>query len=241
MNPALRKQLVKLAILVVIVAAVAAVFRFTDLDIREFNPERIKMFVLGFGVFAPLVFIGIYALRAVVLVIPVGVMSLAGGLVFGKWLGTLYILVGATMGSCMSFVVARYFGRRFIESFEWLHKGRVQQFDEKAAKNGFKLILFMRLVPLFQYDALNFGSGLSKIKFRDYAVASFIGMAPGGFITALLGSSLENIKSGQFFGALAAFIALMFVPLVYSRITGKSKREIEESVSDGSDDAPSGD
>jgi hypothetical protein len=65
-------------------------------------------------------------------------------------------------------------------------------------------------------------------------------MAPGGFITALLGSSLENIKSVQFFGALAAFIALMFVPLVYSRITGKSKREIEESVSDGSD-APSGD
>ena len=163
-------------------------------------------------------FIAVYAARAVILVIPVGVMSLAGGLAFGKWWGTLLILVGATLGSCLSFVVARYFGRGFIESLEWLHKGRIKQFDDKAAENGFKLILFVRLVPLFQYDAVNFGGGLSKIRLRDFALASFIGMIPGGFINALLGSSLENVISVQFFAALGAFILLAFIPLIYKRI-----------------------
>lgn len=208
----------KLVTLIVIVLGIVAVFRFTPLDVVQFTPAKVKEFILSFGALAPVIFIGLYAARAVILVIPVGVMSLAGGLAFGKWLGTLYILIGATIGSCLSFLVARYFGRSFIESFQWLHKGRIKKFDEKAADEGFKLILFVRLVPLFQYDAVNFGAGLSNIKLRDFALASFIGMIPGGFINALLGSSLENIISWQFFLALGAFVLLMFIPLIYKKL-----------------------
>jgi uncharacterized membrane protein YdjX (TVP38/TMEM64 family) len=96
--------------------------------------------------------------------------------------------------------------------------GRVKQFDDKAAKNGFIVILFIRLVPLFQYDAVNFGAGLSKIRLRDFALASLIGMAPGGFVNALLGSSLENIRSPQFFIAIGAYLLLIFVPLIYKKL-----------------------
>jgi uncharacterized membrane protein YdjX (TVP38/TMEM64 family) len=209
------KRLIPLAILAILVVAI---FRFTPLDVEQFTPTNVKQFILGFGALAPIVFVAIYGARAVILVIPVGVMSLAGGLAFGKWWGTLFILMGATLGSCLSFLVARYFGRGFMESFEWLHKGRIKQFDDKAADNGFKLIFFIRLVPLFQYDAVNFGAGLSKIKFRDFALASLIGMIPGGFINALLGSSLEDIVSLQFFLALGAFILLAFIPLIYKAI-----------------------
>jgi uncharacterized membrane protein YdjX (TVP38/TMEM64 family) len=204
--------------LVLLAVAVTAVFQFTTLDVEQFTPTRIKQFILGFGLMAPVMFVTIYAARAVILVIPVGVMSLAGGLAFGTWWGTLLILLGATLGSCLSFLTARYFGRGFLESLEWLHKGRIKQFDDRAAENGFKLMLLIRLVPLFQYDAVNFGAGLSKIRFRDFAVASFIGMAPGGFINALLGSSLEDVISIQFFVALGAFILLAFIPLIYRAI-----------------------
>lgn len=227
-KPRFRGNLRKLIILAVLVAAIISVFRFTALDIRQFTPSRIKEFILGFGVAAPIVFIIVYAARAVILVIPVGVMSLAGGLAFGKWWGTLLILVGATLGSCLSFLTARYFGRGFIESLGWLHRGRIKRFDDKAAENGFKLILFVRLVPLFQYDAVNFGGGLSKIKLRDFALASFIGMTPGGFINALLGSSLENIISLQFFLALGAFILLAFIPLLYKKI--KKSRHVDSEI-----------
>ncbi|RMG65179.1 MAG: TVP38/TMEM64 family protein, partial [Calditrichaeota bacterium] len=105
-------------------------------------------------------------------------------------------------------------------------KGRIKQFDEKIEKNGFKIILFMRLIPLFQYDAVNFGAGLSKVKFRDYFFATLLGMAPGGFINATLGESLENPLSVQFFVALGFFVLLMLVPTIYKSITGK-KSQVE--------------
>jgi uncharacterized membrane protein YdjX (TVP38/TMEM64 family) len=213
-----------------IIAAVAggawAVFRFTPLSLSQFTPDKVKQFVQRFGVLSPLVFMIIYALRAVILVLPVGIMSLAGGLAFGKWLGTVYILIGATAGACLSFLMARYLGRGFIEKLGVMKKGRLKTFDQGVEKNGFRVILFVRLIPLFQYDAVNFGSGLSKMKFRDYFMGTLIGMIPGGFINALLGSSLENIISVQFFAALGFFILLMFVPAIYKKIKkGRAKKE----------------
>ncbi len=211
----------KLLILFGVAAGIFFVFQFTPLSLADFTPTNVKNFILQFGVWAPIVFIAIYALRGAVLVIPVGIMSFAGGLAFGKWLGTIYILIGATLGASLSFAIARYFGRKFIESFSWLHKGKIKQFDEGIEKHGFRMMLFMRLMPLFQYDAVNFGAGVSKIKFRDYALATFIGMAPGGFINAMLGSSLEKVISIQFLAALGVFILLLFVPTIYKTIKKK--------------------
>jgi len=213
----------KLAIIAVLIVGIYCVFRFTPLSLSDLTPERVKSFILGFGVTAPIAFVVIYTLRAVILVLPVGVMSLAGGLAFGKWWGTVYILIGATAGSCLSFLMARYLGRQFIERMGVLKKGRLKISDESVEQNGLRMILFLRLIPLFQYDAVNFGSGLSRMRFRDFALGSFIGMVPGGFINALLGSSLENIISVQFFSALGVFVLLMFVPTIYKLI--KHRRE----------------
>lgn len=216
----------KLLILAGIVVAIVLIFRFTPLSISDFTPTNVKNFILKFGLWAPIMFIIIYALRGAILVLPVGVMSLAGGLAFGKWLGTIYILIGATLGASLSFVIARYFGRQFIESFSWLHKGKIKSFDDGIEKNGFRMMLFIRLIPLFQYDAVNFGSGLSKMKFRDFVLGSFIGMVPGGFINAMLGSSLENIISIQFFASLGFFILLMFIPTIYKAIKKKKNGDV---------------
>ena len=219
------KSRTRILILAGIAAVIFLLFRFTPLSIADFTPTNVKNFILSFGIWAPIVFIAIYALRGALLVIPVGIMSFAGGLAFGKWFGTIYILIGATLGASLSFMIARYFGRQFIETFSWLHKGKIKQFNEGIEKNGFRMMLFMRLIPLFQYDAVNFGSGLSKMKFRDFFIGSFIGMAPGGFINAMLGSSLENIISVQFFAALGFFILLMFIPTIYKKLKLKSSGE----------------
>jgi uncharacterized membrane protein YdjX (TVP38/TMEM64 family) len=217
---------IKLGILLVVVLGIFLVFRLTPLSVSHFTPANVKSFILKFGIWAPVVFVVLYSLRAIVFVIPVGAMSLAGGLAFGKWWGTVFILIGATLGSSLSFLVARFFGRKFIESFGWLHKGRIKSFDQGSEKHGFRLILFLRLVPLFQYDAVNFGAGLSKMRFRDYVLGSLIGMVPGGFINALLGSSLENIISVQFFAALGIFILLMFIPAIYKLVHRKRGRQV---------------
>jgi uncharacterized membrane protein YdjX (TVP38/TMEM64 family) len=221
----------KLGILTLLVIVIFLVFKLTPLSVSDFKPENIRNFITRFGPLSPIIFIIIYAMRAVILVMPVGVMSLAGGLAFGKWLGTLYILIGATLGSCFSFLIARYLGRGFIDKLGVMRKGRLKSFDEGVEKNGFRVILFMRLIPLFQYDAVNFGSGLSKMKFRDYAIGSFIGMLPGGFINAFLGSSLENPISIQFFVALGFFILLLFIPTIYMRVKRKKEgKKVTERI-----------
>ena len=219
----------RIAILAIAAGVVVAVFQLTQLSPNDFTPTKIKNFIQGFGVWGPLVFIALYASRAVILVIPVGIMSLAGGLAYGQWWGTLYILIGATLGSTLSFLVARYLGRQFIERFEWLHKGKIKSFDEGAEKHGLKVILAVRLIPLFQYDAVNYGAGLSKMKLWHFVLGSFIGMAPGGFINAMLGDSLENIISVRFFVALGAFLLLMFVPTIYKRIK-RARGENEQDL-----------
>ncbi len=216
-----KKNIIRLSVLAGIVIGIVLAVKLTRFSPSDFTPTRVKDYIQSLGPWGPLVFIILYALRAVVLVIPVGVMSLAGGLAYGKWYGTVLILIGATLGACLAFTVARVFGRKFIEQFEWLHRGRLKSFDEKSEEYGFRAILFIRLVPLFQYDAVNFGAGLSRMKFRDFALGSLIGMIPGGFINAFLGSSLENVVSVQFFVALGLFIMLMFIPKIYKSIKGK--------------------
>ena len=84
----------KLMAIVLLAVLIVVLFQFTGLDASQFTPTNIKQFILSFGVLAPVIFVALYAARAVILVIPVGVMSLAGGLAFGKWWGTLLILLG---------------------------------------------------------------------------------------------------------------------------------------------------
>jgi uncharacterized membrane protein YdjX (TVP38/TMEM64 family) len=225
----------KVGILFLAVVAVFSIFRFTPLSVSNFTPEKIRLYILGFGTLAPVAFVVVYSLRAVILVLPVGVMSLAGGLIFGQWWGALYVIIGATIGSCISFLVARYFGRSFIESRGWLQKGRMKTLDEGIEKHGFRFILFVRLVPLFQYDAVNFGMGFTKVPFRTYALGTLVGMIPGGFVNAYLGSSLDNIISTQFFVALGLFVLLMFVPLIYKKAKGARavKAGVEMTARDG--------
>ena len=108
-----KSGVIKLIILLLVILGIFLIFQFTSLSISDFTPEKIKNFVLQFGLWAPIVFIVVYALRGVVLVIPVGVMSLAGGLIWGKWLGTVYILLGAT-GGFLSFIPGRQIFWPFI-------------------------------------------------------------------------------------------------------------------------------
>jgi len=212
----------RLGIVAAIALAVTLVFRLTALSPSDFTPSSVREFILALGVWGPIVFMALYATRAVVLVVPVGIMSLAGGLAYGRGWGTVLILAGATLGSCLAFLVARYAGRRFIEQFAWLHRGKIRTFDEGTEEHGFRIILMARLIPIFQYDALNYGAGLSRVKFRDYALATAVGMIPGAFISASLGSSLTNVRSAQFLVALAAFILLALIP-VFQKMFAKRR------------------
>jgi uncharacterized membrane protein YdjX (TVP38/TMEM64 family) len=213
-----RADLLRLAGLLILVVAILLAFRYTHVSARSFTPDRLGNYIRTLGTWGPVIFIALYALRAVILVIPVGILGLAAGLTYGPLWGWAVIMVGATLGSCLAFLVARYLGRGFLERFPGLKKGRIGTYDEMSERAGFKLILFLRLIPLFQYDAVNFGAGLSRMRFRDFALGTLIGMAPAGFVVASLGSSLPQPKSLQFIVSLGLFALLVLAPVIYKAV-----------------------
>jgi uncharacterized membrane protein YdjX (TVP38/TMEM64 family) len=162
------------------------------------DPRQVKLEVLAWGVWGPLVYVLLYAIGPSFLV-PGAVMTIAGGLAFGTMWGSVYSLIGADIGAIVAFGAGRFLGRGFVESIVG------KRFDAilgRIAKHGFQIVLYLRMVPVVPYNALNLIAGASRISFRDYFWASVIGMIPGTILFAFLGDALWHPLSPRFFLAL---------------------------------------
>lgn len=170
------------------------------------NPSLVKVEVLGWGIWGPVVYMLLYAVGPSFLV-PGAVMTIAGGLAFGALWGAVYSLVGADAGALIAFSAGRFLGRSFVQRL--VGGGRFEKILAHIGRHGFQIIFYLRLVPLIPYNALNLLAGASPITFRDYFWASVIGMIPGTILFAFLGDALWHPTSPRFFLALA-LIAVCF-------------------------------
>jgi uncharacterized membrane protein YdjX (TVP38/TMEM64 family) len=170
------------------------------------NPGLVKVEVLSWGIWGPLVYILLYAVGPSFLV-PGAVMTIAGGLAFGALWGAVYSLIGADAGALIAFSAGRFLGRSFVQRV--VGGGRFEKLLSHIGRHGFQIIFYLRLVPLIPYNALNLLAGTSPITFRDYFWASMIGMIPGTVLFAFLGDALWHPTSPRFFLALG-LIALCF-------------------------------
>jgi uncharacterized membrane protein YdjX (TVP38/TMEM64 family) len=163
------------------------------------NPSLVKVEVLSWGLWGPVVYMLLYAVGPSFL-IPGAVMTMAGGLAFGALRGSVYSLLGANAGALIAFAAGRFLGRSFVEH---LVGARFERLLARIGRHGFQIIFYLRLVPLIPYNALNLLAGASPITFRDYFWASVIGMLPGTILFAFLGDALWHPASPRFFLALA--------------------------------------
>ncbi|MCD6527240.1 MAG: TVP38/TMEM64 family protein, partial [Desulfuromonas sp.] len=115
-------------------------------------------------------------------------LTILGGILFGPVWGVVYTISGATCGACVAFLVARYLGRDWIRTK--LTAPRWQKLDENVANNGWKVVAFTRLIPLFPFNLLNYAFGLTNIRFSHYAITSFICILPATIAFISLSSSL---------------------------------------------------
>ncbi|QDU62690.1 TVP38/TMEM64 family inner membrane protein YdjZ [Planctomycetes bacterium Pan216] len=165
-----------LAFLFLIVTAVYF-FRFTETG-RSITPEAVLNRIRSYKPYDVLIYIGIYIVGTVVM-IPGTALSFAGAVLYGTLLGTLYTWIGAVIGSSLAYFVARLLGRDFVDR---LLQGRLAEFDRQVSEKGFDGLLIIRLLPIFPFNGVNFASGLTSIKFKDYVLATAIGILPGTFM-----------------------------------------------------------
>ena len=153
---------------------------------------RFAAWVDGLGVWGPVVFVAGYA-TATVAFVPGVLLTLAAGAIFGLLRGTLYVFVGATLGACGAFLVARYLARRAIER-KLADRPRFAAIDRAVGREGRKIVFLLRLSPAFPFNLLNYALGLTRVRFVDYLVAC-VGMLPGTFLYVYYGKLLGDVAA----------------------------------------------
>jgi uncharacterized membrane protein YdjX (TVP38/TMEM64 family) len=128
------------------------------------------------GAWAPVIFVLVYAVSTVAL-IPGAILSLAGGALFGIALGSVVVAIGATLGACSSFLLARHGARGWVER-RLVRGPRLEALDRAVGADGLRLVFLLRLSPVVPFNILNYALGLTRLRFRDFLLAS-AGMIPG--------------------------------------------------------------
>jgi uncharacterized membrane protein YdjX (TVP38/TMEM64 family)/rhodanese-related sulfurtransferase len=215
-----RQTLTRIVLFVALVAAIGSAYLYRD----QLNVAALESGVNNAGALGPLLYMALYA-TATVLFLPGSLLTLAGGALFGPVWGTLYSLTGATFGAAVAFLIARYLAQ------DWVRQrtgGILKKLLDGVDAEGWKFVAFVRLVPLFPFNLLNYALGLTRIGLVAYFVASYVFMLPGALAYTYLGyAGREAVAGGEGFiqkGLLAlALLALVaFLPRLIKRLRGGS-------------------
>lgn len=201
-----RQGWVRIAILLVVVAIIA-----TGIALRDhLSRDLLEQHIAALGIWAPLVFMAAYATAAVAF-LPGSIFTIAGGALFGPWLGTLYSLIGASMGGVLAFIGARYIAADWVSG---ISGQRLERLQRGIDREGWRFVAFVRLVPLFPFNLLNYALGLTRIGLVPYALATFVCMAPGAFAYAWVGHAGAEVIAGGRGSIQAGLLALGLVVAV---------------------------
>ena len=184
-----RSAWIKLGVFALIVIGMGWGLKAAGVDATHLTPDRVRQFVLSFGVWAPLVYLVAYGQPVVPL--PASLMTGLAGVAFGKFWGVLAALCGATLRACTEFLVARLLGREVVAK---LLKGKAASLDQQIGERGFRTVLLIRLIPNLPFDMQNYGLGFSQVRFWPYALATFLGIIPGSVAFVYLGYSFTDPK-----------------------------------------------
>lgn len=193
----------------------AAVTFGKDLTMLIKNPERFKEWIHSFGRLGIIVFIAVQILQVVVFVIPGEVVQVAGGYLFGTILGSLYSVIGITIGSLICFIIARFLGYSFVTSV--VSDESLKKFDYIINNPKGEIILFLLFfIPGMPKDVLSYIAGITPVKFYNFFIITLFARLPGIVFSAYIGSNLES--RNYFVAAIVSAIAVvLFLIGIYNK------------------------
>ena len=153
------------------------------------NAQAIISWINTLGILAPIFFLLLYCL-ATILFLPTMVLTLAGGALFGPIEGTLFNLLGATIGATCAFCISRYL------VFDWLanmKNNRINKLIAGVERRGWQFVALLRLVPIIPFNLVNYGLGITRIKFSHYLMATVIFLIPTEILFTYCGHAGMNL------------------------------------------------
>lgn len=222
----MNNKIARILLLTLVIAGITLTVIYRE----SFDTMALEAWVKDAGAAGPVLFILIYAIGTLFF-LPGSVLTLAGGALFGPVLGTFYNLTGATIGATLAFLVARYVASNWVEQKTG---GRLKQLKEGVEGEGWRFVAFLRLVPLFPFNLLNYALGLTRIKLSHYIIASYLCMLPGAMAYTYLGyAGREAVAGGsgviqKGLLALALLALVAFLPRLIGRLRQKPMLSIQE-------------
>ncbi len=217
-----RNPYLKLVLLVAILGLTAVIVRATPLSGYLTRDGLVNALgAIRESMWAPVIFVAGYSV-ATALALPGSLLTIGGGAVFGFWWGALFNSLGANIGANAAFLLSRALGRDGIER---LAGKRLQGLNRATEQHGFFGLFVLRLVPLVPFNALNFGSGLTAMRWRDYALATVIGILPGTLVYTFFADALvqgsttaSHDAKVRLWIAAGLLLLLSLIPFVAKRL-----------------------
>lgn len=176
------------------------------------DPETVQEIISSFGPWAPVAYIVSSILQVILAYLPGIILSIAGGYIWGKWIGFLLNLIGVTIGSLLAYYIAHKLGKPIIERM--FDESDINKFNKFFRKHGLVIIFLARAQFIFPNDIVSYASGLLHgIRWRGYLIATVLGFIPHLLLVNSIGNELQN---GFFTVQMVSYATLvLLITIVY--------------------------
>ena len=242
----MRKRL-PLRLLALLALAAAVVLAAVLLPVRRWL-DAFLGWLEGRGQAWGLVILALAYTPAALLLFPASVLTVGAGALFDWRLALVAVSLGSTLAACAAFLVGRTLARRWVEE-RLAQSPRFRALDRAVAEQGFRIVFLTRLSPALPYTLLNYAYGLTRIPFRHYALATWVGMLPGTvmyvslgrgakgiveLVSALAAGRLEEVNLGQTLVLLLGLAATVAVTVLLTRLARRAlRRALDEEQAPG--------
>ncbi len=173
------------------------------------DAQALREYIRGYGILAPVVLIVLQAVQVVAAPIPGQVLAVVAGYLFGAWWGTVYNMIGITIGSTIAFWISRRYGRAYVENI--VHEEVLTRFDTVTDDYGQPALFLIFLVPGLPDDVICFAGGLTDIPLWRLVVIAVIGRAPAFFLVNVVG---DLLGTDHFLAAAVLAVILVVISAV---------------------------
>lgn len=213
----------RVLVLVALALAIVVIFQFKLLSrVQGFLSATLE-WIKHLGPWDSVVFVLLYV-GACVALLPASILTVGAGWAFGVVKGAILVSIGATLGASAAFLVGRYVARDWVQR-KIGHRPAFILIDKAVAEEGWKIVFLTRLAPVFPFFLMNYGYGLTRVPFRHYVLATWIGILPGSTLFVYFGylanagaegaSPMRWVTRG--FILVTAIIAMVFLVKIAKR------------------------
>ncbi|HEY5584469.1 MAG TPA: TVP38/TMEM64 family protein [Ruminiclostridium sp.] len=188
-------------------------------DIKKINLKMMEDYIKSYGSWSIAVFLVISTIRPIAVIIPITIITLIAGSLYGPVYGFILAMISIIISSNVAFLISRYLGKSFIEK---LVKKKADKINLRVEKSGFKIIFFMRISGVFPLDILSYTAGLTKVRYRDFMLATILGSMLETFSVANMGHNIKNPLSPGFILSVALVLITVGIPLIYNKFHKQS-------------------